>query len=302
MVVAAEMSKSLQSGRSIVQVSMLSVLLSFLTIGCGSPVGSSGQSSAQGNLSSYSSNPSDSKNPNGTSQIPATSQKGQESTEATNSAEANPESSTKAAKMVAQAGSSQSTKATIDDFIPAGWQLSQQISGDLNGDRRSDAVLKLSKDGQFDLIVLLATSSGWQQLAHAPNLLFCGGCAGPLGTNQGGHIRIEIEEDVLLVKQIAGSRGAVEIVHRFWIDRPSGQLVLIGEDVNPYDRANGNEIRDSRNFLTGKRIVEEYRGNPDGGGKQLIRTQNLAVSRQLQPIDAIDIEQVRSSAPELPAD
>lgn len=288
----------LQSGGSIVRGGLWAVMVGLLTIGCGGPVSSNPQESTPVSQSNSSKNLSRQATSSDTPASQSTNSDSQESPEAATPPEANQTTQT-----VAQKDSSSSpTQATIEAFIPAGWQVAQQISGDLNGDRRQDAVLKLSRDGQFDLIVLLATSSGWQQLAHAPNLLLCGGCAGPLGTNQGGHIRIEIEDDVLLVKQIAGSRGAVEIVHRFWIDRPSDQLVLIGEDVNPYDRANGNEIRDSRNFLTGKRIIEEYRGNPDGGGKELIRTQTLTVSRQLQPIDAIDIEQVRSSAPELPGD
>jgi hypothetical protein len=117
------------------------------------------------------------------------------------------------------------------------------------------------------------------------------------------NIRLEIlTNNVLMVKQLAGSRSAISIIHRFWIDRNSQQLVLIGEDINPYDRVNGNEVRDSRNFLTGKRIVEKYRVRKSGNGKDLVKRQELKVSRELRSIETIDIDAVRSNVSELPSD
>lgn len=195
------------------------------------------------------------------------------------------------------------------EFVPGGWHIEKEVSGDLNDDRKTDRVIQIAEPGgkadspRFDqqrsLIVLLATGQGWQKIASAPKLLLCRGCAGMLGTDNGEYIQLEIKNRVLAVRQLAGSREAVQITHRFWIDRASQKFVRIGEDVNPYDRANGNEIRDSRNFLTGKRIVQEYRGKR--GTTELVRTQHLNVSRQLQSMESIDIEQVRRSAPSLPS-
>jgi hypothetical protein len=206
-----------------------------------------------------------------------------------------------------EAKPSQPTKAAIQDWIPSGWKLEQQASGDLNGDQRPDTVLQLIETGENpdrprSLMVLLATASGWQKLAQAPKLLLCASCAGMLGTPDGSHIKLEIKEDILVVSQLAGSRGAVQTTHRFWIDRNSQQFVCIGEDINPYDRANGNAINDSRNFLTGKRIVQHYRGNPNRDGKELVQTQNFQVSKQLQSMKSIDIQSAIGSAPELPPD
>jgi hypothetical protein len=194
-------------------------------------------------------------------------------------------------------------------FVPEGWHIEKEVSGDLNGDRKADRVIQIAEPGgkadspRFDqqrsLIVLLATEKGWQKIASAPKLLFCRGCAGMLGTDNGEYIRLELKNRVLTVRQLAGSREAVQMTHRFWIDHGSQKFVCIGEDVNSYDRANGNEIRDSQNFLTGKRIVQEYRGR--SGTKELIRTQYLQVPRQPQSIESIDIEQVRRSAPSLPS-
>jgi hypothetical protein len=113
-------------------------------------------------------------------------------------------------------------------------------------------------------------------LAVADNLLLCDSCGGMLGS-----IRMQIQKQVLITNQLVGSRNAIDISHRFWIDRKSGKLVCIGEDLNPYDRANGNSITDSRNFLTGKRMIQRYRGKPRSGisEAELVKTENLNVSK-----------------------
>lgn len=189
----------------------------------------------------------------------------------------------------------------IQDFIPKGYRLEKSLSTDLNGDQQNDQILQVIESGdrysrKRSLIVLLGSKSGWQPLAVAPNLLFASGMGRMIE-----NIRLEVQaKNVLVVKQLAGSRGAISVIHRFWIDRNSQRLVLIGEDVNPYDRANGNEIRDSRDFLTGKRIVEEYRGRKSRDGKDLVKRQQLEVSRELKGFETIDIEAVRSNAPTLP--
>jgi hypothetical protein len=194
----------------------------------------------------------------------------------------------------------------ISDFIPQGWQIEKEVSGDLNNDGQADRILHLSEVGDSwhrsrSLLILKATETGWEQIATAPKLLLCTSCAGLMGGPKGQHIRLEIKDGVLVVKQLAGSRGAISMTHRFWIDRASQKMVLIGEDLNPYDRVNGNAIIDSRNFLTGQRIVEEYQGQGNGQ-KKLIRTQTLKVSRELMAIESVDIEAARSSTPELPSD
>lgn len=192
----------------------------------------------------------------------------------------------------------------IEDFIPAGWELEEQISGDLNGDRDEDLALRLIQSGDRgararSLVVLLSTPKGWKRLAVADNLLLCESCGGMLTS-----ARIKIVKQVLITDQLAGSRGAIQMVHRFWIDQKSGKLVCIGEDLSPYDRANGNAIDDSRNFLTGKRIVNHFRGKGSGrsGGRELVKTETLKVTKKLRPIEAIDISAARDSAIELPSD
>lgn len=186
----------------------------------------------------------------------------------------------------------------IEDFIPAGWVLENQTAGDLNGDGKDDLalrIIKLGKRGDLprSLVVLLNTKTGWQRLAMADNLFFCDGCGGVLGD-----IRMQIRKQVLITNQLVGSRDAIDISHSFWIDRKSGKLVCIGEDLSPYDRAGGNSITDSRNFLTGKRIIQRYRGNPRGGilDPELVKTENLKVSKKLRSIESMNFEAIRLSS------
>jgi hypothetical protein len=194
---------------------------------------------------------------------------------------------------------------TIESMIPAGWKLEGQTSGDLNGDRQPDVALRLIQsstgDRQRALLVLLAKNGGWEKLAFAPKVLLCQSCGGTLGSPTGENIKIQINDGSLVVEQLRGSRGAVQTTHRFWIDRSSQQLVCIGEDINPYDRANGNKLTDSRNFLTGKRIIEETRGSASRS-KAPLRNQQLEVAKVLQSIESIDIEAASSSSPQLPDD
>jgi hypothetical protein len=197
------------------------------------------------------------------------------------------------------------TLASAKELIPSGWILEQETLGDLNGDGRADIALKLIQSGsgarQRALLVLLSTPSGWQKLAFAPKLLLCSSCGGAMGTDNGAHIRVEINDGILVVYQLRGSRSVIQTIHRFWIDRNSQELVCIGEDINHYDRANGNKINDSRNFLTGKRIVFEARG-ARSRSQDPLRSVEMKVSKQLQSIESIDVEQASNSAISLPLD
>jgi hypothetical protein len=197
------------------------------------------------------------------------------------------------------------TLASAQELIPSGWILEKETLGDLNGDGRADIALKLIQSGsgvrQRALMVLLSTPSGWQKLAFAPKLLLCSSCAGVMGADNGAHIKVEINDGILGVYQLSGSRSAIQTIHRFWIDRNSQELVCIGEDINPYDRANGNKITDSRNFLTGKRSILESRESRSRSQDPL-RSVEMQVSKQLQNIELIDVEQASKSAPSLPSD
>ncbi len=205
------------------------------------------------------------------------------------------------AKAIASQPKPAPNSAPVEKIIPTGWKVEQQTPGDLNGDQRPDMALRLIQPatGQRALQVLLATPAGWTQLAFAPKLLLCQQCAGMLGTPAGANITTSIENGVLVVEQLRGSRDAVKTTHRFRIDPSTKKLVCIGEDINPFDRANGNKLTDSRNFLTGKRIVEETIVSNGDGFKPGRRTQEFQVSKTLRNIESIDIEVASQSSPGL---
>jgi hypothetical protein len=88
----------------------------------------------------------------------------------------------------------------IADFIPQGWRIEKEVSGDLNEDGQADRVVQIVQIGNSwvrprSLLVLKATSSGWEKIATAPKLLLCTGCAGMMGGPDGQHIRLKIDID-----------------------------------------------------------------------------------------------------------
>lgn len=159
------------------------------------------------------------------------------------------------------------------DFVPRGWKLEgdeSEITGDLNKDGAPDKVLRLVEemplqrpDGVYNtryraLVILLAqTGGGFKRAAVATRLLGCSLCAGMLGDPEGGNITIEIKNGVLNVLQMSGSREATDLTQRFRYDADSGRFALIGQDVETYDRLEGNSDSVSTNYITGLRVSKK---------------------------------------------
>lgn len=166
------------------------------------------------------------------------------------------------------------------EFVPKGWKLEGdegEITGDLNKDGLPDKVLRLvedipveGKDGTYNtryraLVILFAQrGGGFKRAAVATKLLGCSLCAGALGDPEGGNIQIEIKNGLLNVNQLSGSREATDLTQRFRYDAASGRFLLIGKDVNNYDRAEGGGTTESTNYLTGVRITKKTRATRDG--------------------------------------
>ncbi len=192
---------------------------------------------------------------------------------------------------------------TVQAFIPKGWKVEAKVEGDLTADQRPDTVLKLIETGSANsdrarvLLVLQKRSDGqWQQIGIAPRLLLCSNCAGVLGSPDGANVQVEIEKGVLLVRQFRGSREAVETLHRFWVDKASNRVVLIGQDVREYDRATGDETRQSSNFLTGQKITEKYRANQQRSGIELVSRRSSSIAKTTRAIESVDIEAIKSTS------
>ncbi|RUT01006.1 hypothetical protein DSM106972_070120 [Dulcicalothrix desertica PCC 7102] len=180
---------------------------------------------------------------------------------------------------------------TAQDFVPSGWKLQDKVDGDINNDRQLDTVLTLIQAGtQNDervrgLVVLVKQSNGQlRRLAVANKLLLCSSCGGLLAGSDGVGSNIEIKKGVITISQLSGSRLARETKHRFWIDKSSGRLVLIGKDILDFDRGNGDSTLVSSNYLTGQQIVEKSQR------QKVVSTKKSTIPKTKQFIETVNIE------------
>ncbi|HEX8709598.1 MAG TPA: hypothetical protein VF723_15265 [Pyrinomonadaceae bacterium] len=182
----------------------------------------------------------------------------------------------------------------VKDFVPSGWKIEEQVSGDLNGDSMPDYAVKLVEskrinqddvinDRQRALVILLKNKAGGlSRAAVADKLLQCTGCGGAFYGVVEAPANVRIERGVLVVNQDHGSRNVTEATYRFRYDAASGKFILIGLDVIDNDRVTGETVSESRNYLTGVKITERIRS---GKGRK-------AVNRSRLPRQKISIEQV----------
>jgi hypothetical protein len=177
---------------------------------------------------------------------------------------------------------------SASDFVPKGWKLEgdeAETTGDLNKDGVPDKVLRLvedipieGKDGTYNnryraLVVLFGQpGGGFKRAAVATKLLGCSMCAGVLGDPEGGNITVEIKNGVLNVNQLSGSREATDLTQRFRYDAASGRFLLIGQDVNEYDRAEGGGTSTSTNYLTGVQIKKKTKPTRSGNDSVISST------------------------------
>ena len=167
------------------------------------------------------------------------------------------------------------TAATPAGFVPAGWQISQQVAPDLNRDGRPDAVLLLQPDappappgtGQSPervLAVLLQQGQGWALLAHNTRLV--------------PQVDLATQEDPLVNGELAITRNGFSLslgltstagsylsalqTWRFRLERRC--VRLIGLDTLQTHRATQDTQDTSINFLTGAVLVRSGNAQTDG--------------------------------------
>ncbi|MFL6283439.1 MAG: hypothetical protein ACJ74Q_09900 [Pyrinomonadaceae bacterium] len=205
------------------------------------------------------------------------------------------------AKLVASEGRA------VADFVPRGWKLEGnegETTGDLNRDGLSDRVLRLVEDiaverpdGVYNtryraLVVLLAQpGGGLKRAAVATRLLGCTLCAGMLGDPEGGNITIEIKSGVLNVLQLSGAREATDLTQRFRYDPASGRFALIGQDIETYDRAEGNSESVSTNYLTGLRVSKKTKIVKRGADPVVVSNKTTRVKPARRFIEDVDYEE-----------
>jgi len=163
----------------------------------------------------------------------------------------------------------------LADFVPKGWSVATQASGDLNNDGIADVAailvqgdpektpLEDEDESSRAVIVLLGRPDGKHTLAGTnDNLLQCRGC---LGVKEG--VVIGIKKGVVVLEQYGGSREYTVEVWRFRYDPQSRRFVLIGRDIENADGALGTGTTESSNYLTGQKVTERYRYDKKGERK-----------------------------------
>lgn len=154
---------------------------------------------------------------------------------------------------------------SLENFVPKGWKVDFQVSGDLNSDGIPDIAAILVEDKpENDLsgadegpahafIVLLSADNGKFTLSGKNDkLLLCKGCGGVKE-----FVDIRIKKGVLVVSQMSGSREYAYTTWRFRYDPKMQRFVLIGRDNEEGDNATGEKTTESSNYLTGVKTIQK---------------------------------------------
>ena len=174
------------------------------------------------------------------------------------------------------------TAPALRDFVPPGWAVENQVSGDLNGDGLADiaAVVVEGKgsadDRQRGLIVLLAAGKGYSLLGSNGKLLQCQGCG---GVKDG--VNVTIKNGVLVVSQYSGSREYSVYTWRFRLDTASQRLQMIGIDEEEADGMVGKGSTVSTNLLTGQQISESYQYDEKRDRKVILSSKKSKVAKSM---------------------
>jgi hypothetical protein len=179
----------------------------------------------------------------------------------------------------------------VRDFVPAGWKIEAQVTGDLNGDAVPDRAVKLVEvkpegAGGFPparqrvLVVLLATREGTlSRAAVADKLLQCTACGGALYGAVEAPAKVTIQRGVLVISQDHGSRNLAALTFRFRYEPDSKRFVLIGLDYDNFDRVTGEKISESTNFLTQTRIATRAKNKKSATSKTGVPKQKISLEQ-----------------------
>jgi hypothetical protein len=156
--------------------------------------------------------------------------------------------------------------------VPSGWKVIEQITGDLDGDGRTDLVFvceeqdprKIAKHPDIEgrmvntnrrtMVVLLADQSGFRKIGESAKFVMpsyvdefdsYGDCFAGLVLARG-----VLEVRFLWISAAGTSSGSLDI-YKFRLEQ--GRLRLIGSESESWHRGSGEKDRASVNYLTGRR-------------------------------------------------
>jgi hypothetical protein len=177
------------------------------------------------------------------------------------------------------------TGKTLKEFVPRGWTVETEASGDLNSDGLPDIAAVLIREmpesgergaedelGRALLVLLGNEKEGFLPAGSNDDLLLCRGCGG-----MREHVGIEIVKGVVIVKETGGSRESTSETWRFRYDPRSQRFVLIGRDSDSRDSVVGKGKEVSFNTLTGLKVTQTYRYDKSGEHRTTLSTKKEMV-------------------------
>ncbi|MCC3158294.1 hypothetical protein LJ737_13680 [Hymenobacter sp. 15J16-1T3B] len=174
------------------------------------------------------------------------------------------------------------TRATA--FVPAGWLLEKQISGDLNGDNRPDPVLMLVERPSASapearreraLVVLINEPTGQlRRVATSGTALYCTGC---FASDRTVAPDLAISKGTLSVRHLSGVEQSLDVTQRYRFD--NGRVRLVGESVMQSSRLKLDTTYKRTDYLTGQQQTEHIVADPadPSGAKQLVTRKEAKV-------------------------
>jgi len=197
----------------------------------------------------------------------------------------------------------------VETFVPAGWTIEEQISGDLNNDSTPDVALKITEKKSANateddpvsrervlMILFKNADNKFERVATVDGLLQCTGCGGAFFGVVEAPADVKINKGVLIVEQESGSRNVTETTFRFRYDPVVKKFTLIGYDAVDRDRATGEIVSNSSNFLTGVKITEIYQYNQKLDKQQLKSKHQTKIAKAPQYLEDIDYEKIGDDA------
>ena len=178
----------------------------------------------------------------------------------------------------------------IFDFVPDRWDVEQQITGNINNDSIDDVILSvietatdtegaIPKDRKRKFLALSGQKQGgYKLLATSDTVLPCSTCLGMMGSFGNNTPIIILDNGIIEIGWISGSRETNEITLDFRFDAALEKIMLIKEHVLKRDRVNGQEFSKLVNLING---IEVLNGVKRSIPKKQISIENVSFNSYL---------------------